>query len=128
MSYRLAADGLLVAHLLFILFVMFGAVLAVRWPRLLWLHVAAVLWGVLIEFSGAVCPLTPLEVKLRQLGGQAGYSGDFIGHYVVRLIYPSGLTRGLQVGLGLGVLVLNGGVYTWLLWRKRRLSRSLRRR
>jgi hypothetical protein len=122
MSYRLAADGLLIVHLLFILFVLFGAFLVVRRPTLLWFHVAAVLWGALIEFSGALCPLTPLEVRLRQLGGEAGYSGDFIDHYIVRLLYPSELTRSLQVGLGSLVLMLNVSAYTYFLWRRRRLS------
>jgi len=124
MIFHLAADLLLAVHLAFVAFVLFGALLVLRWPRLLWLHVAAVLWGVLVEFTGAICPLTPLEVTLRQMGGDLGYQGDFIGHYLTTMLYPAGLTRELQIGLGFVALVPNAVVYGYLVMLKKRIARQ----
>lgn len=121
--YRWLADAVLVLHLAFIVFVAAGGLLVWRFPRLAWAHVPAALWGAIIELTGGVCPLTPLEVALRQRAGDAGYSGGFIEHYVTGLIYPEGLTRGTQVALGLGVLVLNSLVYARLWARRRRETR-----
>jgi Protein of Unknown function (DUF2784) len=116
--YDLAADLVLIAHFVFVLFVVCGAPLTIRWPRLAWLHLPALLWGVLIEFTGMVCPLTPLEIRLRQLGGAAGYEGGFIDHYIGGLLYPAGLTRHTQILLGIAVLVPSVIVYgRWLLRR-----------
>jgi hypothetical protein len=122
MSYRLLADAVLLLHLGFILFVVFGALLLHRFPRLVWLHLPAVAWGAYAELSGTICPLTPLENRLRQLGGQAGYPGGFIEHYLWPLIYPAQLTRELQLGLGLGVLLINLVAYAWWLRARRRRS------
>jgi hypothetical protein len=120
MIYRLAADLLLIAHLAFVGFVLFGAVLVARWRKLMPWHIAAVIWGVLTEFVGIICPLAPLEVHLRQLSGAAGYRGDFIEHYIVSVLYPAGLTRELQIWLGLIALLPNVIVYAWLIARRRR--------
>ena len=90
-----------------------------RRPRLAWLHVPAAVWGVLIEFAGWVCPLTPLENALRLRGGEAGYSGGFIEHYLLPVLYPAGLTRNTQLLLGSFVLALNLAVYGLLLARRR---------
>lgn len=111
MIYRIGADLVVIVHLLFVLFVALGGLFAVRWARLMWLHLPAFLWGALVEFAGFVCPLTPLEEGLRQRGGQNGYGGDFIGHYVVALLYPSGLTRQMQIWLGCAVLLTNSLIY-----------------
>ena len=119
MLFRSAADLVLVVHLAFVLFVVLGGLLALRWRRVAWVHVPVALYGATIEFLGFVCPLTPLEVWLRRRGGEAGYEGGFIEHYVVAALYPRGLTRGIQLALGTAVLVLNGIVYlVW--WRRRR--------
>jgi hypothetical protein len=123
MGYRLLADAVLLLHLGFILFVVAGALLVLRMPRLAPLHLAAAAWGIGIEASGAVCPLTWLELRLRALAGQAGYSGDFIEHYVVALIYPAGLTRHLQYLLGAAVLLINVVLYAWL-WHRRSVRRT----
>ncbi len=122
MWFRGAADVVLVVHLAFVLFVVLGGFLALRWPRLAWVHVPVALYGAAIEFVGFVCPLTPLEVWLRRRGGEAGYEGGFVEHYVTAALYPTGLTREVQLALGVGVLVLNGAVYAvWLRrWRRRR--------
>jgi hypothetical protein len=109
--YRALADVVLVAHLAFVLFVVLGGLLVLRWPWLAWLQLPAAVWGVLIEYLGWVCPLTPLENSLRTRGGGAGYSGGFIEHYAQSLLYPSGLTRGTQLVLGSIVLILNVAVY-----------------
>jgi len=111
MLYRLLADAVLLAHLAFILFVVLGGLLVLRRPRAAWLHLPAACWGVLIEYAGWICPLTPLENALRERGGLAGYPGGFIEHYLTALIYPAGLTRGMQVALGSLALVINGMVY-----------------
>ena len=110
MWYRIAADFVLITHFAFVLFVVLGGFLALRWPRLAWVHLPVALYGAIIEFLGFICPLTPLENSLRQRGGEAGYSGGFIDHYITATIYPSGLTRGIQLVLGVGVLVLNAVV------------------
>lgn len=111
MSYSVLADLVLIVHLAFVVFVVVGAFLVLRWPRLAWLHVPAAIWGVFIEFSGRICPLTPLENSLRTRGGEAGYSGGFIDHYLTSLIYPDGLTRTAQFIIGTVLLVLNLLVY-----------------
>jgi hypothetical protein len=111
MLYRLLADLIVVVHFSFMLFVVAGGALVLRWPKVAWVHVPALIWGALIEFFGWVCPLTPLEVALRHRGGEAAYTGGFIAHYLVSVLYPEGLTRGIQVGLGVLVLALNGVVY-----------------
>jgi hypothetical protein len=121
MAYRAAADAILVAHLAFVLFVVFGALLLLRWPRLAWLHIPAVVWAAFIEFSGMICPLTPLEVALRQRAGQAGYGGGFIDHYVVSLLYPEGLTQNTQAMLGAVVVAINAAIYI-VAFRRRRTS------
>jgi Protein of Unknown function (DUF2784) len=122
MPYRLAADAVLVLHAAFVLFVVLGGLFALRRPRFAWVHLPAAAWGAAIEFFGWVCPLTPLEQALRRRGGEAGYSGGFVEHYVVALLYPQGLTRGLQLALGLFVLAVNLAVYAWV-WRRARRRR-----
>jgi hypothetical protein len=117
MIYRLLADALLVVHAAFVAFAVLGGFAVLRWPRVAWLHLPAAAWGAFIEFSGWICPLTPLENALRLKGGEAGYSGGFIEHYLVPALYPAGLTRPTQLALGTGVLVLNVTAY-WLLYRR----------
>ena len=120
MWYRIAADFVLITHFAFVLFVVLGGFLVLRWPRLAWVHLPVALYGAIIEFLGFICPLTPLENSLRQRGGEAGYSGGFIDHYITATIYPSGLTRGIQLVLGVGVLVLNAVVYAIVVRRAHR--------
>lgn len=123
MLYRLLADAVLLLHLAFILFVVFGAMLVWRFRQLAWLHVPAVIWAGVIQFTGGVCPLTPLENQLRRLGGEVGYAGGFIEHYLLPVIYPPGLTHEMQAALGFAVIVINGLAYGWLLFRARRRER-----
>ena len=118
-SYRALADLVVVAHLAFVGFVVLGGLLVLRRPRLAWLHLPAAVWGVMIEFAGWMCPLTPLENAFRARGGEAGYSGGFVEHYLLPVLYPSGLTRGVQLVLGSIVLALNLAVYGALLARRR---------
>ena len=106
MWYRVAADVVLVVHLLFIGFVVGGVFLAWRWPWVIWVQLPAMVYGALIEFVGFTCPLTPLQNYLQHRAGEAGYSGGFISHYLIQWIYPAGLTRGIQIGLGLFVLLV----------------------
>ena len=117
MLYHALADTILLLHLAYILFVAFGGLAVLRWPRLAWMHLPAVLWGAWIEFVDWTCPLTPLESTLRQLGGNAGFGGDFIDHYLAATIYPEGLTRTAQIVLGTFVLAINVALY-WRLWRR----------
>lgn len=120
MWYRALADVVLVAHLAFVAFVVFGGLLVLRWPRAAWVHLPVALYGVVIELVGFVCPLTPLENRLRRLGGEAGYAGGFVEHYVMAALYPEGLTRGVQLALAAFVVVANVAVYAWVVRRRRR--------
>lgn len=119
MPPALLADLVLAVHALFVAFVALGGLLALRWRPVAWVHVPCALWGAWISVTGGICPLTPLENRLRRQAGQAGYEGSFLEQYVVPVLYPAGLTREIQVGLGLAVLVLNGVVY-WRRWRRGR--------
>lgn len=118
MLYRVLADAVLVVHFAFVLFVVLGGLLVLRWPRIAWVHIPVAVYGAVIEFVGFVCPLTPLENSLRRLGGEAGYQGGFVEHYVTAALYPTGLTREIQLVLGVGVLVLNAVVYTIVIRRR----------
>lgn len=120
MWYGLLADLVVVVHAAFVAFVVFGGLIVLRHPRVAWLHVPAAAWGVLIEFTGGVCPLTPLENSLRLRGGETGYGGGFIDHYLIPLLYPAGLTRNTQLVLGAVALALNLAVYAVFLTRRRR--------
>lgn len=113
---------MLVVHLAFVLFVVLGGLLVLRWPRLAWVHIPVALYGAAIEFIGFICPLTPLENSLRRRGGEAGYEGGFIEHYITAALYPTGLTREIQLALGVAVLALNGIVY-WVVLRRRPTGR-----
>ena len=119
MIYRLLADFVLIVHAAFVAFVLLGALLLLRWPRVAWVHVPVVLWAAGIEFLGGICPLTPLENHWRRLAGEEGYPGDFVEHYIVSLLYPDGLTRTVQVVLGLFALAVNVAIYTVVLIRRR---------
>jgi len=105
-------------HFAFVLFVVFGAFLAVRWRRVLWLHLPCAAWGAWIELTGGICPLTPLENQLRLRAGGSGYEGGFVDHYLMPILYPVGLTRPVQIALGTAVIVFNVAVYSWILWRR----------
>ena len=124
MLYRIAADGLVLSHLLFILFVLFGGLLALKWPALIWAHLPAVAWGVTVEVLHLSCPLTEWENLMRQAAGQTGYGGGFIEHYIWPVIYPAGLTPEIQLALGSVVLAINVLVYLRLirLWKLRRAT------
>ena len=117
MMAALAADAVVLLHLAFIAFVVFGAALLWRWPRVAWLHLPAVAWGVFAEWSGTVCPLTPLENHLRALAGEGGYRGGFVEHYLLPVIYPAELTREIQWAIGAGVVLVN--VLFYGLWGRR---------
>ena len=120
MLYRTLADILVVLHLAFIAYVLLGGLLSLRWPRNLWFHLPCAAWGALIEFTGWICPITPLEVRWRILAGQQGYEDGFIAHYLIPIIYPPGLTRSAQFWLGAGVIILNLAIYAVVVWRWRR--------
>ena len=97
-----------------------GRLLAARWRRLVWIHLLAAFWAAIVEFFGWVCPLTPLENWLRRRGGQGGYPSDFIAHYVLPILYPEGLTREVQITLGVIVVLINSVIYGSILRSKRR--------
>ena len=118
MISRLAADVVVLLHLAFIVFVTAGAFVVLRWPRIAWLHIPCVLWGIWIEVTGRVCPLTPLENHLRLAAGGDGYGGGFIEHYVLPLVYPAQMTRGTQIALGVGVAALNLCLYGLVVLRR----------
>ncbi|MFW0758303.1 DUF2784 domain-containing protein [Pseudomonas sp. H11T01] len=115
MFYRVAADGLVLFHLLFILFVLCGGLLVLKWHRLWWWHLPAVAWGAAVEGFHWSCPLTGWENQLRLTAGEAGHGDSFIEHYLWPLIYPTGLTPGIQIWLGILVLLINVLVYLLLL-------------
>jgi len=117
MLYRVLADLVIVVHLAFVLFAVFGGLLVLRWKRCAWLHVPCVVWAALIEFAGWLCPLTPLENWLREKGGAIAYRSGFVEHYILPILYPAVLTRRLQIALGLIVLGINLGIYGWVLYR-----------
>jgi hypothetical protein len=119
MGYRLLADLVMLGHFAYILFVVGGGLLVAQRRAWMWLHLPAVAWGVWVECFARTCPLTPLENALRGRAGQAGYAGGFIDHYLVRAIYPPGLTPRLQVVLGVLVVVGNVAIYWWALRRAR---------
>jgi hypothetical protein len=118
MIYKLLADFVFIAHLAFVLFIVLGGIAVWRVPKLAWLHLPAVAWGALIEFAGWICPLTPWEQSLRRLAGEKGYSGGFVEHYLFPVLYPEGLTREVQIVLGVLVLAINAIAYT-LIYRRR---------
>ena len=115
--YAFLADGVVVLHLLFILFVVSGGFFALKWRKIVYLHIPAVVWGVYIEFSGKICPLTPLENRFRLKSGQIGYEGDFIERYIIPVIYPINLTREMQITLGIVALLINVLAYGLLMYR-----------
>jgi hypothetical protein len=124
MIYRITADGILLLHLAFTLFAVLGGLLVLRRPSLLWIHLTAVLWGVVVEWANWICPLTPLENFLRKKGGEAGYAGGFIDHYVARFLYPENLTIELRYLLGLALIAANLIIYGYVfLARRRKKSR-----
>ncbi len=116
---RALADLVLLLHAAFVLFVVAGGFAVLRWPRLAWIHLPAAAWGAVIEFAGWICPLTPLENRLRRLAGEAGYPQGFIEHYLLGWLYPEALDRSVQVGLGLAVLAINLVAYGWVAARHR---------
>jgi hypothetical protein len=124
MIYRLLADLVVVVHVCFVLFVILGGFLLRRWPKLVYAHIPAAIWGVLIEFGGWICPLTPLENSLRVRGGGQGYQGDFIDHYVLPVLYPHGLNKNIQLVLGVFALAVNVLAYAVYV----RSRRSIRQR
>lgn len=120
MGYRLAADTMMIAHLLYIIFVVVGGLIAFRARWILWLHVPAVAWAIYVQFVGRLCPLTTWEVGLRQRAGEAGFEGGFIEHYLVPLIYPANMPAALPLLLGTAVIVINATLYGWLIVQTRR--------
>jgi uncharacterized protein DUF2784 len=119
LAAHVLATLVVAAHLAFIAFVVIGGVFVLRWRKLLYVHVAAVIWAVYVEWSGAICPLTPLENTLRAAAGLEAYAGDFAAEYVFPLLYPDGLTRRAQLVIGSAVLAVNGCVYAVLLRHRR---------
>jgi hypothetical protein len=120
MTYRVLADVVLVVHLSFIVFVVAGGLFFLRWRVVAWIHIPAVVWAVLLEFMGWICPLTPLENWLRAQAGDPGYGSGFIEHFLLPLVYPTILTRDLQVALGTSALILNAAIYAWAIHRRAR--------
>ena len=127
MLYGVAADLLVVVHLVFVVFVVLGGFAVPRWPRLVWAHLPAVAWGIGIELAGAICPLPPLAQWLRVEAGGAGYEGDFVAHYLLPVLYPAGLTRQAQLVLGGLAGGINVAAYGWWIRRGRAARRGVGR-
>jgi len=117
MVYRLLADLVVLVHFCFVLFVILGGMLVLRWKMVAWVHLPAAAWGAIVEFMGWICPLTPLEIWLRVMAGQSDYQTGFIAHYLLPVLYPADLTRDTQIWLGILVLCLNLAIYGWLVRR-----------
>ena len=117
MLSRIAADLVLAVHLGFIVFVILGGLLLLRFPKIMYLHIPAAVWGAFVEISGRICPLTTWENDLRQRAGESGYAESFVEHYLVPIIYPAGLTRDVQLTLAGIVVFANIVIYAWLLYR-----------
>lgn len=113
--YQLLADLVVLIHLGFVVFAVLGGLLSLKWRRFAWIHLSAVIWAATVEFFGWVCPLTPLENWLRVRAGEAAYSSDFVARYILPVLYPEELTRELQIGLGIFVIVVNLAIYRWML-------------
>lgn len=120
MGWAILADAVLVLHGAFIAWATLGALAVWRWPRLVWVHLPALAWGVWIEASAGICPLTPLENVLRHRAGQLGYDGSFIDHHLGALIYPQGLTPAVQWRIALGLAAFNLLLYALMVWRRAR--------
>lgn len=117
MFYQILADIVVLIHFAFILFVVAGGFLVLRWRRISWIHIPAAVWGTLIEFAGWICPLTPLENQLRAEAGATGYESSFVEHYILPIIYPDALTRNIQILFGLIVLMINLSIYGIVLYK-----------
>jgi hypothetical protein len=128
MLWAVLADAVVVLHVAFVAFAVLGGLLVLRWPRVAWGHAPAAIWAALVELAGWICPLTPLEQWLRARSGTTAYSGDFIDHYVLPVLYPDWLTRPTQVALGLLVVAINVAVYVVVLGQRRRGPRHPGRR
>ena len=120
MLTRVAADFIVIIHFGFIVFIVLGGLLVFRWPKLMWLHLPAVAWGVVIEFAGFICPLTPLENRLRIAAGESGYSSGFIDQYLIPVVYPDGLNRPTQIALGVLVISINLVLYGVVVAKRKR--------
>ena len=127
--YRILADLVVGLHFVFVVFVVAGGFLVLRWPKLAYLHIPVAVYGAAIEFVGWICPLTPLENSLRRQAGEAGYSTGFVEHYILPVLYPSALTRDIQLLLGVAVIGVNLAIYVYVFRRRltgRRLARTSR--
>lgn len=118
MIYSILADIVVFIHFLFIVFSVFGAVLVYKWWPVIYLHLISAFWAAIIMLMGWICPLTPLENRLRQAAGEAGYSDGFIEHYFLPIIYPESLTREIQIWLGISVIMINAGIYAGVLYKR----------
>jgi hypothetical protein len=125
MITRITADAIVLAHLAFILFVAVGGLFVLRWPRLAWAHLPAVIWGALVELAGWICPLTPLENRLRAAAGDSAYAGGFIDRYIMPIVYPPGLSRSFQIALGCAVIILNVLIYGLAFTRRLRSTKGI---
>ncbi len=123
--YKFLADALVIFHFTFVGFVLLGALIVLRWRRALWLHLPAVAWGIYIELSHKICPLTPLENRLREHAGIATYQGGFVDHYIMPVLYPDGLTHGMQVALACVIVAINAAAYGWLIASRVRRGRTV---
>jgi Protein of Unknown function (DUF2784) len=119
MIYHLLADSVILMHFAFILFVVFGGILCLRWRKLLWVHAPAVIWGAAVEWAGWICPLTPLENWFLVRAGSTSYSGGFVEQYIMPIIYPIQLTRQTQILLALSVILLNVLIYVVIFFMRR---------
>ena len=120
------ADLIVLIHFAFVLFVIFGGLLALRWRRVMWAHLPCVAWGIWIELSHGLCPLTPLENRLREHAGRGTYEGGFVDHYIMPILYPEGLTHNTQVAIACVIIAINGGCYGFILWQWLRSRRQRR--
>ena len=111
MVYSILSQLIVLLHFAFILFVIFGAFLVLRWHKIAWIHIPFALWGMGVEYFNIICPLTPWENHFRQLAGSTVYESGFIEHYIIPLMYPEVLSRNLQFILGSIVLIINGLIY-----------------
>jgi len=125
MVFRMAADVVVLLHATFVVFVVLGGLLAIRWPRLAWVHLPAAIWGASIEIGGGLCPLTPLENMLRERAGGTRYGGDFIEHYLLPVLYPAGLTPDIQIWLGGLAIGVNVAVYLGVIWMRHSRGRAI---